>query len=112
MSDKNRVKEKWCERYPRTNPKPARSVTPIPGAIVQSKAGRDRFRRFLVISVADTDTPTPRVEVVNGTTRSVSSPKVKSLRHVIPIGMSCEAAELIAEGKLTDDDVRRIIAKS
>ena len=112
MSDKNRVKEKWCERYPRTNPAPDRTITPGPGAIVQSKAGRDRFRRFLVIEISPECTPTPRVAVVNGTTRGIDHPKTKSLRHLIPVGMSDEAASLIAGGALTDEDVRRILAKS
>ena len=112
MSDKSRVKEEWRERYPRANPTPDRTVTPGPGAIVQSKAGRDRFRRFLVTDIIESADPTPRAAVVNGTTRSTDHPKIKSLSHLIPVGMSDEAKSLIEKGALTDADVRRILAKS
>jgi len=111
MSDKDLVKKQWLERYPREFPKAKKDVMPIPGAIVVSRAGRDRYRRFIITKVL---APEPnekdlRVLVCDGCLRGIAKPKKKNLSHLILIGMSDKAATLIAEDALTDNDASEIL---
>lgn len=111
MSDKDLIKKKWLERYPRGFPKPDKTVMPVPGAIALSRAGRDRYRSFIITEVLPPERCEKelRVTVVDGKLRRVNDPKKKNLAHLILVGMSSEAAILIADGRLTDDEAVRIL---
>lgn len=113
MSDKGLIKQKWLERYPRAFPKADKTVSPIPGAIAVSRAGRDRYRTFIITEVlpAKLGEKDFRVTVCNGDLRAVGSPKKKNLSHLILVGMSERAAEMLADGSLTDEAAREIIAE-
>lgn len=50
----------------------------VPGAIVRSKAGRDKFRHFVVIEVLDDD----YVTIADGDLRKVDAPKKKKIKHL------------------------------
>lgn len=50
----------------------------VPGAIVRSKAGRDKFRFFVVIDVVDND----YVTIADGDLRKIDSPKKKKIKHL------------------------------
>lgn len=113
MSDKDLVKQKWLERYPRRFPVADKTIPPVPGAIVVSRTGRDRYRRFIITKVL---APEPneknlRVLVCDGCLRSTASPKKKNLSHLIIIGMSDKAASLIEIGALTDNDASEILSE-
>lgn len=111
MSDKDLIKQKWLERYPREFPKADKSVMPVPGAIAVSRAGRDRYRRFIIAEVLPPEQGerTPRVTVIDGCLRSTGAPKKKNLAHLILIGMSDAAAEMLAQGTLTDKAAAEIL---
>lgn len=113
MSDKDLVKQQWLERYPRSFPKADKSVTPVPGAIAVSRAGRDRYRRFIVTKVLapEMNEKHLRVLVCDGLLRQTETPKKKNLSHLILIGMSERAAALIADGKLDDKTADEILSE-
>lgn len=48
-----------------------------PGRVVESKAGRDKGKLFVIMSVGD-----GCVFVADGKTRKTSSPKKKNLKHI------------------------------
>ncbi|MBQ7828194.1 MAG: hypothetical protein IJ386_08015 [Clostridia bacterium] len=114
MSDKGLIKEQWLERYPRSFPKADKTVSPIPGAIAVSRAGRDRYRAFIITEVlpAELGEKNLRVRVTDGELRRVSSPKKKNLSHLILVGMSDTAAKMIACGTLTDEAAAEIIREA
>lgn len=111
MLDKGLIKASWCERYPRTFPKPDSSVAPVAGAVAVSRAGRDRFRVFIITDVLPQkpNEKAPRVTVIDGKLRTASAPKKKNLSHLILVGMSSAAAKLIAADELTDEAAREIL---
>lgn len=111
MSDKSLIKEQWLERYPRAFPKADKKVCPVPGAIVVSRAGRDRYRAFIITEVLPEKLGENnlRVTVADGELRKVSSPKKKNLSHLILIGMSESAAGMLAEDTLTDNAAAEIL---
>ncbi len=113
MSDKDLVKKQWLLRYPREFPKADRAVGPVPGAIAVSRAGRDRYRRFIITEVLPPEMyeKNLRVLVVDGSLRPTAAPKKKNLAHLILIGMSERAAVLIADGMLTDAAADEILAE-
>jgi len=113
MSDKDLVKKQWLEKYPRQFPKADRTVSPIPGAIAVSRAGRDRYRRFIITEVLapEMNEKDLRVLAVDGNLRKTASPKKKNLAHLILIGMSDRAAALIADGALTDKAADEILSE-
>ncbi len=113
MSDKDIVKSRWLERYPREFPKADKSVAPIPGAVVVSRSGRDRYRRFIITEVLppEINEKSLRVLVCDGSLRPVGDPKKKNLSHLILVGMSDDAAKLIADGSLTDKAADEILEK-
>ena len=113
MSDKDLIKQKWLEQYPRAFPKADKSVMPVPGAIAVSRAGRDRHRCFIITEVLPPERceRTLRVMVTDGKLRPTASPKKKNLAHLILVGMSSTAAELIAVGKLTDGKAEEILSE-
>ena len=111
MSDKSHVTKEWLEKYPRAFPKACKTVGPVPGAIAVSRAGRDRYRTFIITEVlpARVNEKNLRVTVTDGKLRPTSSPTKKNLSHLILVGMSDRAAELLELGKLTDKDAAEII---
>lgn len=113
MSDKSLIKQRWLERYPRKFPKADKTVRPVPGAVAVSRAGRDRYRTFVITEVLPPELceKNLRVMVVDGNLRAVDSPKKKNLSHLILVGMSDEAAEMLASGTLTNEAVRRILSE-
>lgn len=77
------------------------------GRIVQSTAGRDANRYFVIVGEIDSD----HVAIADGRLRHVVHPKKKKLKHCKLIsfaGMEC--VEKIADGTVTDSYVRRAIA--
>ena len=113
MSDKDLVKKQWLERYPREFPKADKTVSPIPGAIVVSRAGRDRYRRFIITEVLppELNEKNLRVLVCDGDLRCAGAPKKKNLSHLLIVGMSEKAAMLIADGALTDKAAQEILSE-
>jgi len=111
MSDKSSVKELWLQRYPRKFPKADRSVAPVPGAIAVSRAGRDRYRAFIITDVlpAEIGEKTLRVMVADGKLRSTASPKKKNLSHLVLVKHSPRAAEMLATGSFTDSAAEMIL---
>lgn len=111
MSDKGLIKEQWLRRYPRPFPKADKTVCPVPGAIAVSRAGRDRYRAFIITEVlpAKLGEKNLRVTVTDGELRKSDSPKKKNLAHLILVGMSERAAALIADGSLTDEAAAEIL---
>lgn len=113
MPDKDLVKKQWLERYPREFPKADKAVAPVPGAIAVSRAGRDRYRRFIITRVLmpEVNEKSLRVLVCDGHLRRAATPKKKSLSHLILIGMNDRAAALIAEDALTDAAAAEILSE-
>lgn len=111
MSDKSLIKKQWTLKYPRAFPKACKTVSPVPGAIAVSRAGRDRYRTFIITEVLPVEEfeKNLRVLVTDGDLRPLASQKKKNLSHLILVGMSDRAAELIAAGMLTDQAAREII---
>ena len=112
MSDKSLIKQQWLERYPRSFPEADKTVAPVPGAVAISRAGRDRYRTFVITEVLPPEIceKNLRVAVVDGNLRTVDSPKKKNLSHLILVGMSNKAAEMLSDGTLTDEAVRQIVS--
>ena len=68
-----------------------------PGHVVLSKAGRDKGKKFMVLSVDDTGS---YVYVADGNLRRVENPKKKKLRHLDMTGDMLEKlAEKIRDGR-------------
>ncbi|MBN2559176.1 MAG: KOW domain-containing RNA-binding protein [Clostridia bacterium] len=68
-----------------------------PGQIVLSKAGRDKGKKFMVLSV---DIEDGYVHMADGNLRKVENPKKKKLRHLVLTGIEIEKLALkIKEGK-------------
>ena len=111
MSDKGLIKSKWLERYPRSFPQADKSALPVPGAVVVSRAGRDRYRTFIITEVLRPQKCEKSLRVLgsDGKLRKVSSPKKKNLSHLILVGMSEKASELISAGALTDSSAAELL---
>jgi len=79
------------------------------GSIVQSKAGRDEGRLFIVVQEIDADF----VMVANGQLRKMDHLKKKRRKHLKPIGIVCEELRTrISEGKPVEDhEVRSWLKK-
>ena len=48
------------------------------GAVVQSKAGRDRYRLYIIVGVTEDG----RALIANGKLHTLAKPKKKNLRHL------------------------------
>lgn len=86
---------------------PAKVTGTMIGRIVQSTAGRDADRYFVIVSEVDSD----YVAIADGRLRHVVHPKKKKLKHCKLIsfaGMEC--VEKIADGTVNDSYIRRVIA--
>lgn len=68
-----------------------------PGHIVVSKVGRDKGKKFIILSVSKDD---GYVYVADGNLRRVDNPKRKKLRHLVLTGCKVEKLALkLKEGK-------------
>lgn len=113
MSHKDIVKKLWAEKYPREFPGADPAVMPLPGAVAVSRAGRDKYRAFIILEVLPprTGERSLRVTVADGKLRSVAAPKLKSLSHLIPVAFSSEACALIRDNSLTDKKCEEILKR-
>ena len=78
----------------------------LTGSFAEAKSGREAGRMFIVVGGSETR---DRVYIADGRKRRLSSPKLKSVRHLHIAGMCDPAAELLPRGKYTDGDIRRAI---
>ena len=78
------------------------------GALVRSKAGRDKGRSFTVVEVLDEN----HVRVADGDLRKLASPKKKKLRHLAVSGVWLPQvrAKLLSGAPLTDAELRKAIS--
>ena len=78
------------------------------GRIVQSKAGRDKGRRFVVIAIEDD----AHVRIADGNMRKIAHAKKKKLKHLCREHRSLEnlAQLLAATGGTADAALRRALA--
>ena len=76
------------------------------GSIVQSLAGRDKGKLFLVVGIEDN-----YVYLVDGNIRKVENPKRKKIKHVeLTRYFDGNMAERISKkNKITNQDVKRVI---
>ena len=76
------------------------------GCIVQSLAGRDKGKLFLVVGVEEN-----YVYLVDGDVRKVENPKRKKIKHIeLTRFFDANMAERIAKkNKITNQDVKRVI---
>lgn len=88
----------------------SRNDTSIFGTVVQSVAGRDRFRVFLVIEDG-MERGYPTVSVVNGALHKLEKPKIKHLSHVRVIARLTD--EEIGELRVdySDKKIAELVAK-
>ncbi|MBE7034701.1 MAG: RNA-binding protein [Ruminococcaceae bacterium] len=79
------------------------------GDIVYSKAGRDKDRPFVVMSVLDTD----YVMLADGRVRRTDKPKKKKIKHLAKSGQSSAViADKINAGlKVTNPDLKKALAE-
>lgn len=79
------------------------------GDIVYSKAGRDKDKAFVVLSVSDSQ----YVMLADGRKRPVDQPKKKKIKHLLKSGHSSAGiAKKLAEGeKVTNPDLKKVLAE-
>lgn len=79
------------------------------GEIVYSKAGRDKEKPFVVLSVLDSQ----YAMLADGRIRKVDKPKKKKIKHLLKSGhASAYIAEKLAEGmKVTNPDLKKVLAE-
>ncbi len=75
-----------------------KDLTVEPGRVVQSKAGRDRGRHFVICSVVDEQ----YVMIADGSVRKLKTPKKKKLKH---LDLKPEVLEAIKEKLLNGKKV-------
>ncbi len=81
-------------------------TNPTVGTVVESRAGHDEKRVYLVAAVVGEDF----VLCVDGEYRKLSNPKQKRCKHLKPIGaVSEETMEKLKSGKLTDAAIRKVL---
>lgn len=78
-----------------------------PGDSVISKAGRDKGKIFVVLSVRDSD-----VIIADGKLRKVENPKLKKSKHVQHTGIVIQsiAEKLDAGERISNSDIRKALA--
>ena len=76
------------------------------GCIVQSLAGRDKGKLFLVVGVEEN-----YVYLVDGDIRKVENPKRKKIKHIeLTRFFDANMAErIVKKNKITNQDVKRVI---
>ncbi len=74
------------------------------GRVVLSRAGRDKGRYFVVVSVIDS----LHVGLSDGETHKMAAPKKKKIRHIQPKPelISSLAGKLVQSGRVEDHEVR------
>ncbi|MBC8531587.1 KOW domain-containing RNA-binding protein [Gehongia tenuis] len=82
----------------------ANNVYPEAGRVVQSRAGRDRGRYFIVLRPCDDE----HVYVVDGQLRKLERPKKKKLKHLmVRPELAVSIQEKIGSGKkIFDSEIR------
>lgn len=77
------------------------------GQVAVSRAGRDRDARYLVIRIVDERF----VEVADGETRKICTPKRKNMKHLIFMRKVADTIRRrLEDGKtVTDEEVRRAL---
>lgn len=80
-----------------------------PGQMVTSRAGRDQGTLYCVLRMVDEKT----VLVADGSCRSVRRPKTKNVKHltVHQHFNSTVRQSMAAKMKITDEDIRKAVAK-
>jgi hypothetical protein len=85
----------------------SRSGGPAAFDVVASIAGHDTAKLYLVLRAEGA-----RVLLVNGKTRKLANPKVKSFRHVRPVGAaSASLIDALLTGTATDRRIRAELAR-
>ena len=81
------------------------------GDIVYAKAGRDKDKPFVVLSVLSSDSD--YAMLADGRCRRVDQPKKKKIKHPLKSGhSSAYIAEKLAEGvKVTNPDLKKVLAE-
>ncbi len=78
----------------------------LPGSLVFSKKGRDKGKPFVVLWRLDAEF----VFLADGSLRKADKPKKKKEKHISPSPVCFpEIAELYAQGKLKDSDLRKAL---
>lgn len=77
------------------------------GSVVKATAGRDKGKIFVVIDFCDEKFTV----IADGRSRRIENPKKKSVKHLTVINeIDTHAAAALADGKLTNLKLRKIIA--
>ena len=106
---KNRFRSGSAAEYAPDEPRKAQNKVTgtMIGRIVQSVAGRDADRLFVIVAELDGE----HVAVADGRMRKCVNPKKKKLKHLKLIsfaGMEC--VEKIADGMCNDSYIRRVLS--
>ena len=73
------------------------------GGVVYSKAGHDKGKAYIVVSI---ENPRGYVSVADGKVRTLQAPKLKNPKHLKYQGEICsEAAQKLLSGELKDSDL-------
>lgn len=81
------------------------SKIPTVGQIAVSRRGHDEGRLYIIVAVLGNDF----VMCADGKVRTLDKPKTKRIKHLKTAGESESAAKAIADGKLTDAGIRKIL---
>ena len=79
----------------------------VPGAIVRSEKGRDRFRTFAVIAL-DPENPTAPLIVADGSLHPAAQRKHKNPAHLSLLGMPVESDRKRLTGGAEDGEIAEI----
>jgi Ribosomal protein L14E/L6E/L27E len=86
-------------------------VTSCIGSIAVSTAGRDRYRKFMIIGLCEGGAESGMVLIADGKLRLIEAPKQKKLRHlkIIECGNE-ERAKLIESDSVTNKFLRELLS--
>lgn len=73
----------------------------VPGQIVRSKAGRDKYRHHVIVEVIDNE----YVTIADGKTRKIERPKKKKLKHLAVLNDNAFADE---EFSFTNNKLKKV----
>lgn len=78
------------------------------GQVVNSKAGRDKEKSFIVIEIINED----YILLSDGSLRKIEKPKKKKIKHVMPTEIIVEPiGEKLRNGsKVTNSEIRRVLS--
>lgn len=79
------------------------------GQVVHSRAGRDKGRSFIVVSLVDEE----YVLIADGDLRKINKPKKKKIKHLVLHDLYAEdiKAMLLNNQKVTDADLRKALSQ-